>query len=101
MSTWEERMSQRAHAREAAALAAAKRDRLDRLEAATGLLPALPGETRVDDDDGHLGHLSHWCFPTVMCSCGEILGITCFIPSNEPEPPCEICVSRGLCEEED
>jgi hypothetical protein len=77
MSTWEERMSQRAKARMAAAEAAAEADRIA--------------------NDPHGDHHEHLDGTAVYCSCGEFRGVTCVAFSGEPAAvSCKICGKEGV-----
>lgn len=98
-------MSQRAKARQAAAQQATEEELAARLARIAEKLPALPGEQRnkhqVDygGREDHLGHLTHWCGGgTFRCSCGEIAGVTTFVPTPEDAMPCEICKTRKIGE---
>lgn len=105
MSTWEERMSQRAKARIATEQKVADEDFAVRLARIVKELPALPGEHRNEYEvtyggrDDHLGHLTHWCGGgTFRCSCGAIAGVTAYIPTEGDSKPCETCKARKIGE---
>ncbi|MEV7805014.1 hypothetical protein AB0O28_18895 [Microbispora sp. NPDC088329] len=102
-TTWEERMSQRARARQAAIEEAERAARQARYRAAveewTARLPALPGEIRVLEGDC-AGHLEHHCGPITRCTCGELRNPICFVPPLPGEviecPICEARPTRGI-----
>ncbi|MER5649638.1 hypothetical protein [Streptosporangium sp. NPDC002524] len=99
MSTWEERMAQRAQARQTSALEAETEawQEWERRAVAHGekTMPALPGEER-ELEGSHAGHLEHWCGVGFRCSCGAISGVTSYIPTEEDPGPCEICKVRKI-----
>lgn len=95
MSTWEERMSQRAKARmaiEEEARRAEHAERVARLED-----NPMPGESLWVHEGPHFGHYEHWCGNGRMCSCGVLLGIaTVVIPDDYEPKACEICKTRKI-----
>lgn len=101
MSTWEERMSQRAKDRQGAR-DKAERERIRQQYAhLAATVPSLPGETRIDLDTietDHVGHLVHWCQQQQcgLCSCGVPIAVVCVGGVAGPLPPCEICRERRI-----
>jgi hypothetical protein len=98
VSTWEERMAERAAQRrvvaeaEEACAEAAEQARL------SAEFPAVKGEWDwVETDGPHRGHRRHGHNGHVMCSCGEIVGVGCVaIDPDNPPDPCPVCVARGI-----
>lgn len=101
-TTWEERMSQRAKARQAAR-EETERERLRQQYAhLVAAMPPLPGETRIGLDSietDHVGHLTHWCASEQcgMCSCGAAIAVICVTGVANP-PSCDICRARQIGE---
>lgn len=96
MSTWEERMSQRAKAR-----MAAEEEREAELAERVSHLENKPllGEELWVHEGPHFGHYRHWCGSATFCSCGALLGVaTVVIPDGYESKPCETCKARGIGE---